>query len=819
LAPEDFRAGWNRRLKFHELFPIRSGFNAAFRLHEPVMEAAMSVGISFGSPTSGEGFDVSATVSEIVANLQNVETPWKNQLKTLDSQDTVISNLGSLLSTLSTDMTSLTSATGAMAVKEGSSSDNSVLELTAASTSAAAGTHTVKVEDLAVTSSGSLTEITDSSDKLSGSISIQVGSGTAQTISVPTTSGENTLSGLASAINSAGIGVTASVLTDSSGSRLSLVSGTSGASGTLTVSASITDTSNSNAAISYDTSTSVAGSNGKIVVDNVQLSVSSNTVSNLIPGVTFKLLSTSDTAVQVVIDNYNSGVESSVSTLVSDYNALLSAVNTQEGNDSSGKAEPLYGSPTLTMLQQDILGGINTTNPNGYLTSVDDSLDPTLSGSVTIKTANGFLLDDHVTAGSDADASKGASAVTSSATLTGDSSADDTLSGSISIQVGSGTAHTFTLDSSGNTLSGLASAINGTTGIGVTAAVTTTDGKPTLTLTSNTSGSDGSLTVTNSVRDTSAHTISVPTTSGDNTISGLADAINSAGIGVTAAVTTSSGKSTLTLTSQTTGSSGALTVTSAVTATSNTALSATVTSGSDSVTSSAELSATAADKLSGSISIKVGSSGTAHTINVTSGTTLTELADTINQANIGVTAAAVTTNGTTTLTLTSGTSGSDGTLTVTSSILDTTNSTTADLSYTNSSDIGSLSALGVSVNTDGTLSLDETTLDSVLNSDYSSVAGFFQNSNSWGSSFSSMLTNAGTTSKTGILKLAETSNSSTESSLNKDITREESLISSEESSLTTELNSANEVMQEIPSKISEINELYSAITGYNSSSS
>ena len=39
-----------------------------------------TVGLSFGSPTSGAGFDVSSTVAEIVSNLQNVETPWKNQL-------------------------------------------------------------------------------------------------------------------------------------------------------------------------------------------------------------------------------------------------------------------------------------------------------------------------------------------------------------------------------------------------------------------------------------------------------------------------------------------------------------------------------------------------------------------------------------------------------------------------------------------------------------------------------------------------------------------------------------------------------------------
>ena len=654
---------------------------------------------------------------------------------------------------------------------------------------------------------------------------------------------------------------------------------------------------------------------------------------------------------QVVIANYNSGVESSISTLVSDYNSLISAINTQEGNDSSGNSEPLYGSPTLTMLQQNILGGVNNTNPNGYLESVDDSLDPTLSGSMTIKTASGFLLNDSVTAGSDADTTTDTDAVTSSATLTGGSSADDTLSGSISIQVGSGTAQTFTLDSSDNTLSGLASAINdastkvsatvttgtdadsdtdtsattstatltanagavlsgtfqvlagygsaenivigaepseadggaaantlytgsgvntlsgladtingdtslgltaavttasdgtqtltltsGTSGsdgtltvnssldasIGVTAAVTTTDGKPTLTLTSGASGANGNLTVTNSIYDTSAQTISVPTTSGENTLSGLADAINSAGLGVTAAVATSNGKSSLTLASQTSGSSGALTVTSAINATSDTALSATVTAGSTSVTSSAKLTSItdASDTLTGSIVIQVGSSGTAHTITLNSSdNTLSGLAEAINDADIGVTAAVTTTSGKSTLKLTSGTSGSAGTLTVTSNILDTTNTSQSTLGYTSSSDIGSLSTLGVSVNTDGTLSLDETTLDSVLNSDFSSVAGFFQNANSWGTTFSSILTNAGTSSSTGILKLAENANSSTESSLNKDITREESLISTQQSSLTTELNSANEIMQEIPSKISEVNELYSAITGYDKNSS
>jgi flagellar hook-associated protein 2 len=290
--------------------------------------------------------------------------------------------------------------------------------------------------------------------------------------------------------------------------------------------------------------------------------------------------------VQVVIGNYNSGVESAVSTLVSDYNSLISAMNTQDGKDSSGNNEPLYGSPTLTLLQQDILGGINIQNPNGYLDAITKS--------------------------------------------------SDALSGSISIQVGSGTAHT----------------------------------------------------------------VDVPTTSGDDTLSGLAAAINSASIGVTANVVTNS-----------TGSQ---------------------------------------------------------------------------------------------LVLVSGTAGSSGALTVTSSITDTTTSTA--LNYNKSdSDINSLTSLGISVADDGTLTLDATSLDSVLNSDYSSVAGFFQNANSWGQTFSNMLTNAGTGSSTGILKLAQNSNSSVESTLNADISKENSYISEQQSSLTTELNS--------------VNELYSAITGYNESSS
>ncbi len=199
-----------------------------------------------------------------------------------------------------------------------------------------------------------------------------------------------------------------------------------------------------------------------------------------------------------------------------------------------------------------------------------------------------------------------------------------------------------------------------------------------------------------------------------------------------------------------------------------------------------------------------------------SNATLAGLADAINGANLGVTATPVeNSNGSWSISLISGTVGSAGALNISSNILDQTNTTRQTLTYSNSSNVSSLTGLGISVNNDGTLTLDANALDSVLNADYGGVAGFFQNPNSWGLAFSNTLTDAGTSAGTGILALASKSNSTIESTLNADISREQSSISTQQARLTAELNSANEIMQELPTELAGVNELYSAITGYN----
>lgn len=915
-----------------------------------------AIGLNFGSPTSGAGFNVSSTVAEIVSNLQNVETPWKNQLTSLESQDTAISSLGTLFSNLSTDMSSLTDPEGILAQKEGSSSNTGVLELTAATSSAAAGTHTVVVNNLAQTSSGYLAEIVNSSDTLSGSVTLTVGNGTAHNISLNST--DNTLSGLASAINTSGAGITASVLTDATGSRLSLVSGTSGANGNIVVSNNLLTTAASNtlgstvtagtgtsgsgtastallAAVAssteqltgtlnvtvgsgspqtipmsavggntladlqqyissnsatlgfsasladnndgtvslqltsgtlgttgtlavssslVDSSTALAytptvtGANASIAVDGVNLTSASNTITNLIPGVTFQLLAPSAPGsggspepVQVVISNDNAGVESAVNQFVIDYNSLISAVNTQEGLTTSGTPEPLFGSPTLSLLQQELLNGIDAQSLSGSLSSISANAGVTLAGSMTVQAGNGMTETIQIGAvpgggaasntiytgsGSDFNTLSGlVSAINSanastpvsySAAPGGDSgtiSASNSayLSGTLTVQAGAGAAETIYLGPSSNapsgdlatgtsqnTVSSLESFINGNStlsGLGITASnVDNGDGTSTMTL----SSGNGALTATAAVE--------IP------------------GLGVIAGIITSQGESTLSLTAETAGSSGAIAVTSAIVASTPTALSYSDTTGYSSVSADSGTlgKAGASDALAGSLTVQAGNT-VQQTINMSDvntaegGATLANLENYINDPSnsFGFSASIVNnSDGSESLALTSSTIGGAGALTVTSNLYDPENLATSTLDYSNASDINSLTTLGISVNSDGSLTFDAGALDSLLNSDYSNVAGYFQNASGWGQSFSNMLSSAGSSSPTGMLSLAAKANSSTESTLNAQITKEQAYISTQQSSLTTELNEANQTFEELPLQLQGINELYSAITGY-----
>ncbi|WP_260704595.1 flagellar filament capping protein FliD [Edaphobacter flagellatus] len=326
-----------------------------------------TVGLNFGAINSGTGIDVAATVSQIIAAEQAVETPWKNQLTTLKAQDTAFSSIGTDLATLSSSLQALTGFSGVFAAKQGASSDTNVIALSSATSTAVAGSHSITVNSLAQTSSMYSGVIANVGDTLSGSLTIQIGSGTAQTITVGSTS--NTLSSLAAAINGASIGVRASVIKDTTGSRLSLVSATSGAAGQITLSGSLTDAT---------TGTSVSfqqgqqGQDASLNIDGLDITTASNTVSDVIPGVTFQILAATGSSqpVQVQIANDNSTITQAMSAFVTAYNAVVTDIKTQEGKDANGSAQPLYGDPTLALIQSQLSSGLLGGSASGAITSI-----------------------------------------------------------------------------------------------------------------------------------------------------------------------------------------------------------------------------------------------------------------------------------------------------------------------------------------------------------------------------------------------------------------------------------------------------------------
>lgn len=343
------------------------------------------VGLNFGSATSGQGFDVTSTVNQILTNMQSVEQPWKDQLKTLQDKDTALTSLGTQLSALSGDLQTLTDFNGTMAYKTGSSSDTNILQLNSASAAAVAGTHSVTIQNLAQTSSAA-TDAIKATDTITGSLTFRVGAGPWQTVNVGDASTPATLAGLSAAINTASLGVMANVLNNADGTaRLSLVSKTDGSAGQITIAdattyptkpSTLADSTAADPNAALGMVTIQKGLDATMMVDGVQVTSASNTVTNAIPGVTFQLLSTGASgntappSVQVIIDNDTSSIATAINTFVTDYNKLITAINTQEGKDSSGNPEPLYASSVLSQLQQGLLASISSSFGSNSINSL-----------------------------------------------------------------------------------------------------------------------------------------------------------------------------------------------------------------------------------------------------------------------------------------------------------------------------------------------------------------------------------------------------------------------------------------------------------------
>ncbi|MGA2335464.1 MAG: flagellar filament capping protein FliD [Terriglobales bacterium] len=130
----------------------------------------------------------------------------------------------------------------------------------------------------------------------------------------------------------------------------------------------------------------------------------------------------------------------------------------------------------------------------------------------------------------------------------------------------------------------------------------------------------------------------------------------------------------------------------------------------------------------------------------------------------------------------------------------TTDSTSVSSGFTN------LAALGITMNDDGTLSVDSSALSTALSSNPAAVQNFFTNSNVTGfaDNMDADLTNL-TDPSTGILNEDLASNQQQQTDLNTEITNFQTQLAAQQTALTQEFDQVNANLEEYPFTLAEVN--------------
>src|SRR5271157_3575545 len=327
---------------------MSSSINALSSLTDSIASSGSSSSSSTSGTGLGQGINVQQFVQYAVANQQANITALQTQQTTLASQNSALSTISADLSNLDDAVFAVRNPLGALSAQAATSSNSAVVSATA-SGNAASGNHTITVSSLATTSSYYTGALQSNATISAGSFQIAVGSSSPVTVNVD--SSNNTLSQLASSINNQDIGVSASVIQDANGYRLALVSNNSGAPGDLIVSGNTTSLAFNKA---------VAGTNASLTVDGIPISSASNTVSNVINGVTLNLGSPSpNTPVTLNVSPDTTQASTAINNFVTAYNTVIGDFNSQFNVASDGTGGgPLESDSSIRQAQGLLLGAV-----------------------------------------------------------------------------------------------------------------------------------------------------------------------------------------------------------------------------------------------------------------------------------------------------------------------------------------------------------------------------------------------------------------------------------------------------------------------------
>jgi flagellar hook-associated protein 2 len=298
--------------------------------------------------------------------VQTSEVPL-TQLQTQDTQvlaeKTALGSLQGTVAALTSSLTTLGTDGSSLAL--GATSSNQAAVTVSNSGATSPSTYTIN-SVTSVASAASETSLSSYADSAStpittgtttpGAMQLVVGS---QQYNFTLT--QNNLSGLVSQINGLNAGVTASILTTSGGNYLSLQANSTGAT-TLQLN------DESSATPANIITAANQGTNAKFQLNGITITQPSNTINNVIPGVTFNIVGQSTSATTLTLASDPSQLSNDLQTFVTNYNSLETAIQGQVG--TSGGA--LVGDSTITQLQQTMQHMISHFSSTGTVQSLSD---------------------------------------------------------------------------------------------------------------------------------------------------------------------------------------------------------------------------------------------------------------------------------------------------------------------------------------------------------------------------------------------------------------------------------------------------------------
>jgi flagellar hook-associated protein 2 len=325
------------------------------------------MGISVGGLVSG--MDTESIISQLqaiekkpIAAIQQKESDYQVQLSAYSQLQSSLSSVKSAV----LDLESLLNINSYSAT----SSNTSLLSVSAGA-GAIAGNYTIKVNALASAQKLQSGAFSPTEAVGEGTIHLAVGTNAPVDIAVSATA---TLSDIAKSINAAGAGIKANVVFDGTNNYLSLTGNKTGVANTFSV--TVTEAGTTGLSRLTDGSATAltqfqAASDADITVDGIQnIKRSSNTISNVISGVTLNLnaFDTTKPAVTVAVNQDNSLLTTRINAFVTAYNSLADTLNTLQSYDASTKATgTLFGDFTVRNIQGRLESLIN--NPISGLAS------------------------------------------------------------------------------------------------------------------------------------------------------------------------------------------------------------------------------------------------------------------------------------------------------------------------------------------------------------------------------------------------------------------------------------------------------------------